>query len=236
MADFSKLIQISTPLKYPILIVDDEDSGRQSLKILLEKVFRAYIQKIDFAKSFAQAREMILEKEYQLIFLDINLKGISAFDLLKFIPPQAKIIFVTAYSEFMLQALRSKAFDYLVKPVKEEELDACLQRILQEQAAGGEQHTIHIRAGGMTRLIEKKDILYIEGDGPYSSIILKTEVIKTARTLKSMMAELDEQFIRIHKSYVVNKKYIRAFNMDKLILNNDQCLPVSRTGYKNLSA
>lgn len=223
-------------MKYTILIVDDEDSGRQALKILLEKVFWAYIQEIEYAKSFELGKEKILNKSYDILFLDINLKGISAFDLLKFIPSGAKVVFVTAYSEFMLQALRNKAFDYLVKPVKEEELSNCLQRMIQEYAAGGAENTLQLRAGGMNRLIDKQDIVYIEGDGPYSSIHLKNEVVKTAKTLKSIIPLLGEHFVRIHKSYIVNKKYIRAFNMDKLVLYNEACLPVSRTGFKNLSA
>ena len=223
-------------MKYSILIVDDEDSGRQALKILLEKGFWAYTQEIEFARSFELAKEKILNKSFDILFLDINLKGISAFDLLQFIPSQSKIVFVTAYSEFMLQALRNKAFDYLVKPVKEEELNDCLHRIVQENAAGGADNILQIRSNGMTRVVHKDDIVYIEGDGPYCSLHLKKEMVKTAKTLKAILPELGEHFVRIHKSYVVNKKYIRAFNMDKLVLYNEACLPVSRTGFKNLSA
>ena len=109
-------------VKYKILIVDDEESGRKKLQILLQKLFWAYIENISLAKDYKSASEKLIKEKFDIVFLDINLNGKSSFDLIAQIPQQPKIIFVTAYSEFMLQALREKAFDYLVKPVKEDEL------------------------------------------------------------------------------------------------------------------
>src|ERR1017187_2402193 len=116
-------------MKYPILVVDDEASGRATLKILLERLFWAHTEFMDFSKSFDEAKSKFKTNQYDIVFLDVNLKGISAFDLLTFIPFATKVVFVTAYSEFMLKALRSKAFDYLVKPIKEEDLKDCLFRL-----------------------------------------------------------------------------------------------------------
>jgi two-component system LytT family response regulator len=222
-------------MKYRILIVDDEDSGRQTMRILLEKSFWPYIQSIDYSKSFDEAQNKIIKSEFDLVFLDINLKGISAFDLLRFIPSTTKVIFVTAYSEFMLKALRNKAFDYLVKPVKEEDLTACLERLRKESEQESEVKCIYVKVKGITNIVDIGDIIYIEGDGPYSIFHLKTETLKTAKTLKLITPEVNKSFVRIHKSYLVNKKYIKGFNMDKLILYNEKWLPVSRTGFKNLS-
>lgn len=222
-------------LKYKILIIDDELSGRMAMKILLDKIFWAYTEKLDFANTFEDAQLKFSSAIYDIIFLDINLKGVSAFDLLSSISGNAKVIFVTAYSEFMLKALRNKAFDYLMKPVKEIELAECLDRIKSETSIDNAKSSIQIKSQGVTRIIHLSEIIYIEGDGPYATLFLNNESIKTAKTIKSLILILNENFVRIHKSFLVNKNYIKGFNMDKLILHNKQCLPVSRTGYKNLS-
>lgn len=222
-------------MKYRILIVDDEDSGRQTMSILLEKTFWAYIQSVELSKSFHEAQDKMLKSSYDIVFLDINLKGISAFDLLRFVPSTTKVIFVTAYSEFMLQALRNQAFDYLVKPVKEDELDACLRRIIEQSIMETSSSILYIKSRGITKPVPFSDIIYVEGDGPYSTFFLKSGEVKTAKTIKSILPDLNQSFIRIHKSYVVNKIYIKGFNRETLILFNGKWLPVSRTGYKQLS-
>jgi len=221
-------------MKFNILIVDDEESGRVSLHILLEKFFISYTQAIKIAKSFNEAEELLKTQVFQVVFLDINLKGLSAFDLLSSIPPNTKVVFITAYSEFVFKALRSKAFDYLLKPIKEDELRNCLNRIRKEEY--NLNTTFHVKQHGKTRILNIRDILFIEGKGPYSKIHLKVEVIVTARTLKSVLLDLGDVFIRNHKTYAVNQLYIKSFNSNQLLLNNEQCLPVSRKGFKELSA
>ena len=221
-------------MKYSILIVDDESSGRTTLKILLEKHFWAHIDTMTFAKTFEEARVRILEFNFDLIFLDINLKGITAFELLPFIGNSTSVVFVTAYSEYMIQALRNKAFDYLVKPVKEEELKDCLLRFQKATQIDLKDEYIHIKQRGLTRILKTAEIIYVEGDGPYSTIHLKDDSCTTARTLKSLIPELGDNFVRIHKTYVVNRSYIKGFVNNKITLINDQTLPISRTGIKNI--
>jgi DNA-binding LytR/AlgR family response regulator len=219
---------------FNILIVDDEQSGRVSLHILLEKLFVSFTESIKIAKSFNEAELLLKDHVFQLVFLDINLKGFSAFDLLPNITPNTKVIFVTAYSEFVYKALRGKAFDYLLKPIKEEELRECLERIKKEEY--GLNAVIHVKQNGNSRILNIRDILFIEADGPYSKIHLKIEVIVIARTLKSVLEDLGDAFIRNHKTYAVNQLYIKSFNSNQLLLNNERCLPVSRKGFRELSA
>lgn len=221
-------------MKYNFLIVDDEDSGRQSLRVLLDKLFWAHFNPLDFANSIESARSCLEKKTYDIVFLDINLKGVSGFELLPYLPESTKVVFVTAYSEHVLQALRSKAFDYLIKPIKEQELSECIERFIKEHQRQDSNKSLVIKNKGLSRIINLSDIVYIEGDGPYITFHLQHDTIKVAKTLKVILLELNDSFIRIHKSYVVNRGYIKGFNTDKLILLNDTCLPVSRKGFKEL--
>lgn len=223
-------------MKYAIFLVDDEFSGRTALKILLDKVFYLHIESLTISKSFEEAQRLLQDHTYDILFLDINLKGQSAFDLLNLVPPTSKVIFVTAYSEFMLEALRKKAFDYLVKPVKEEDLRICLTRLLQDKEQLPAHGMLSFKNKGITTLIRQQDIIYVKGSGPYSEINTGDNCYVTARTLKRITTDLDSSFIRVHKSFLVNAKFIKGFNRDKLILTNNECLPISRTGSKNLSS
>ena len=223
-------------MKFNIHVVDDKDSGRVKLTILLEKEFWAHIETITYSKTFEEAKEKLQFNQFDIVFLDVNIKGLSAFDLITFIPPATRVVFVTAYHEFMLQALRCKAFDYLVKPIKEDDLKECLLRLQKELNLSSASQFLHIKHRGLTRIIKHSDILYIQGDGPYCTLFLKEDNCTTARTLKSILPEIGDGFARIHKTYIVNRKYIKGYNKNKLILQNNQCLPVSRTGLKILSA
>lgn len=223
------------PKKYKILIIDDEQSGRKALQLLLEKEFWPYTEKINIAESFEDAKLKICETEYDLIFLDINLKGFSGFDLLQFVSTSVTLVFVTAYSQYTIQALRAKAFDYLIKPVNPKELRQCLERILQEKKQSPKVQCLVIRNRGLSKFINLSDILYIEGDGPYATIYCTDEPVKVSKTLKSILPELGDGFIRVHKSYIVNRDFVKGFKHDKVFLVNNKCLPVSRTGIKNLT-
>src|ERR1022692_1221960 len=112
-----------------------------------------------FSKSFDEAKSNLQTNQYDIVFLDVNLKGISAFDLLTFIPIATKVVFVTAYSEFMLRALRSKAFDYLVKPIKEEDLKECLFRLQVALTSENGNLSLHIKQRGLTKILRYSEII-----------------------------------------------------------------------------
>lgn len=226
---------MSPTLKIRLLIADDEYSGRYTLDLLLRKQLseRKDIH-VDMVSTLEEVSARLTDHFYDLIFLDINFKGISAFEIVDQIPRASKLVFVTAYGEHVIRAIRKNAFDYLMKPVKQEELSLCLSRFFETRNDPAQSDLIQIREKGYTRWLKLGEITHIKGHGPYAQIFMDTEQLTIARTLKSLIPELGEDFIRIHKSFLVNRKFIKAFQRDQLILTNQICLPVSRNGMKNL--
>lgn len=219
-----------------ILISDDEYSGRVTMEILLKKLMYNRSFHYEVASSLDETKEMLKKHQYDLIFLDINFKGVSSFSIIDEIPKETKLVFVTAYSEHAIDAIRSSAFDYLMKPLKETELSACLNRYFSLINPPGSSATIPVREKGFTRLYKISDITHVKGNGPYSTLFTKQEQITTARTLKSLIPDLGQNFVRIHKSYLVNRNFIKGFQKDQIFLIHNICLPISRTGLKNLSS
>ena len=221
-------------MRIKTLIADDEYSGRCTLELLLKGLIPdAKSLQIHLATTLEETSALIDQHHFDLIFLDINFKGVSSFEILKNIPKETKIIFVTAYSEHAIEAIRKNAFDYILKPVKEQELANCLDRFFTLQQSLPPFNHLQIREKGFTKWVKTSEISHIRGQGPYS-VIFSSEQITVAKTLKTLMIELGDDFVRIHKSFLVNKKFVKAFQRNQLILTNLTCLPISRTGLKNL--
>jgi len=223
-------------MKINALIVDDEYSGRITLQILLQKEFSHLFDKIILASSLEEAIQKNTSETFHLCFLDIELNNDSGFSLLSHLSKATTVIFVTAYSEHAIKALREKAYDYLLKPVNPPELKSAISRYEKEMMAVDLQKYIFIKEQGYTVPVAFNEIEYLKANGPYSKVCLvnRTEYV-LAKTLKTMSKCLNSDFIRIHKSYIVNKKMIQNFKKDRLITTTQICLPVSRVGARVLS-
>jgi two-component system LytT family response regulator len=224
-------------MKIKALIVDDEHSGRSSMKILLNKHYYYLFEAIETADSIKEAIRMVKGTVYNICFLDIQLVNHSGFELLPYFSPDTKVVFVTAYSEFAIRAIKEQAFDYLLKPLNPSELKTCIFRYEKEYLNNSNSiNYLFIKEQGETIPIPLVDIEYLEADGAYSIIFLtKGKSYTTSKTLKTITTSLSEDFIRIHKSYIVNKAMIKSYKKDSLTTIHNKCLPVSRVGAKELS-
>lgn len=224
-------------MKLKALIVDDEHSGRAALKILLVKNHYYLFADITTVNSLEDAISMISNSQFHICFLDVQLNNKSGFDLLSHLSPLTTVIFVTAYSEYAINALREKAFDYLLKPINPLELKKCMNRyeqdfLLEEDS----KRYLTIKINGATTPLRKDEIQYIQADGAYAKIVMDDKrEYTTAKTLKVILCLLDLDFVRIHKSYAVNRAMIKSFRKELLTTKQNACLPVSRVGAKELS-
>jgi two-component system LytT family response regulator len=219
------------------LIIDDEKPARRALRGLLEKD-RA-LEVVGEAADGEQALEQIGRLRPQLIFLDVQMPMLTGLELLDRLPPAGRpeIIFVTAHDHHALAAFNVHAVDYLVKPFTDSRFAAAVERAKQRlrdghlnsteetlrallahlQAAGrppppaNEHARLVVKADGQLHFLNQSDIRWVEGQGDFVKLHLKDRGRLLVRmTMNKVDAALDPgQFVRIHKSTIVNLAGVR---------------------------
>lgn len=228
------------------LILDDIRISREGLAALLNKID----PDIEIAASVAtteEAKQVFDEMSIDVAFLDIQLQAGTSFDLVDEIPFETKVVFITAYDEHAISAIRKGAFDYLLKPINSSDLRNCIQRIrdvdsqMVESGYAGSAKNDDPRVNsdliGITGLdsiifLKIENIVYLKADGKYTMIQTTTEHITSSKNLKVFETMLPEsKFMRVHHSFLLNLKYIKKFQKEynTLVLENGAQIPVSKS-------
>lgn len=204
------------------LIIDDEAPARADLRAMLAA--HPEIQVVGEAATVKTARALLANTPCELVFLDIALLGGSGFDLVPFVPPGARIIFVTAHNEHALRAFEVNALDYLLKPVKTERLAAALARLAHPAPSTTETATpllrhddiVHLFSAGQARFAPVTDLCLIEAQENYSLVHLADRTsFLVRRTLKTWEEILPAaQFLRVHRTGIVNLARITGYRRD----------------------
>jgi len=245
-------------MKIRTLIVDDEYPARQELRYLLGEI--PEIEVVGEAATASEALALIRAVDYSLLFLDIEMPGLSGLELAKEInalPRPPYIVFVTAYDEYALKAFEVNAVDYLLKPIEAKRLKKAIDKVkklIQENGLnrgeekiapmreGGKLDRIPAEKGGKTVLIGEQDIIFAFTEQDY--VYLKTFQDKyfTRFTLKELEARLNPTvFFRCHRCFIVNLQKVREivpfFNGTYTLVVDDKDkseVPVSRAQAKKL--
>ena len=241
--------------KIRTVIVDDEDLARQMLHEFLSAHNEIEIV-AECANGF-EAVKAVTELKPDLLFLDIQMPKLDGFEVLELIGTELAIVFVTAYDEYALRAFDIHAVDYLLKPFGAERFETALQRV--KQRLGGKLPTlaelssaarpparyaerIVVRDGTRVHIIPVAKLDYAEAQDDYVALCTEGKTHLKQQTISSLETVLDPtQFIRIHRSYVVNLERvtkIEPYSKDNhvVVLTNGAQLPVSRSGYARLRA
>lgn len=230
-------------MKLKALIVDDEYPARQELRYALDGFDNVEI--VGEATNAQEALALIKALDYHVLFLDISMPGISGLDLgaaIQELPNKPRIIFVTAYDQYAVQAFEVNAIDYVLKPVEPGRLKKAIEKVIksyQETAAGGEAEAgkngkgqrgkimpdpTHIKIDripaekyGKTVLVAESDIFYAFTEQDYIYVKTYDDKLLTRFTLKELEARLDpSMFFRTHRCYLVNlhkvKEIVPFFN------------------------
>lgn len=218
------------------LIVDDEPPAIRLLETYISKV--SFLECVETTTNPLEALAIIDRDNIDLIFLDIQMPELTGIQLSKLIHKNTKIIFTTAYPQFALESYDLNAVDYLLKPF---EFERFYQAVLKVKSKEKAQKTsqddtfIFIKTDGKHNFekVYIKDICYIEGLKNYVAIHLKSKQIITYNTLKHIEAYLPENdFVKIHKSYIVSLFHIDKTDALSVYIKND-CLPIGDT-YKQV--
>ena len=192
------------------LIIDDEMPARAALRGLLQP--HPEIVLVGEAGSILQARARLAQSDYDLVFLDVQLRGGSGFDLLPDIRPGAHIIFVTAFDQHAVRAFEVNALDYLIKPVRPERMTEALGRLAGRSPASplpglSQGDLVHLKIGsGTTRFVALADIAVIEAEENYSKVLLGDGTrLLVRRTMKEWEETLPaSHFARVHRGTIIN--------------------------------
>lgn len=217
-----------------ILIVENEEKQRVVLQSLIgfTKYKDANVKSVDGVKS---ANEIVKAFQPDIVLLDIELNDGDGFDFLAANERKFEVIFVTGKEEYALKALKNKAADYLLKPIDPFELEEALEKCNSGTLPVERKKEVNYITLNTSNNIYKvfwEDVLYCESEGNYTTVITNNQKkIVASKTLKDIEQLLPvENFIRVHRSFLVNKKHIFEFNKIKneIILNDGVSIPVSK--------
>jgi DNA-binding LytR/AlgR family response regulator len=201
------------------IIVDDESTLITYLTNKLNKLWPE-LEILGSAVNGRQGIALAAEVQPDIIFLDIQMPGLSGLQVAQALAAEIKIVFVTAFDEFAVDAFERAAVDYLLKPVSEERLQQCIDRLKQSQSqdhqallsllkdiSPAKQEYLHwIRTGvdDTTSLVSVDDVVYFQADQKYTSVITADREYVVRRSIKELEAQLDPaQFWRIHRGTIV---------------------------------
>lgn len=238
--------QLDKYLLMRTLIIDDEQECRRATRLIAEK-YCPNLQIVGEANSVTTSLKAIDELQPELVLLDIQMQDGTGFDLIKHyetIP--FKIIFITSFDQYALQAFQLSALDYLLKPIEPELLIKAVHKAITVDVSHTIKQQVEIQLASLQakqrialptleglEIFNLDDIMYCESDSNYTMFYLKNNSkFMVSRTIKEYEDILPEkQFVRIHKSYIINllfvTKYIKGDGGD-IVLSNGVCLPIAR--------
>ena len=211
------------------IIVDDEPLAREAMKLLIEEA--ECLQLVGSFNSAATASDF-MEHVVDLVFLDIQMPGITGIEFARTISKRTLVIFTTAYTEYALDSYEVDAIDYLIKPVEAERFQKAIEKaqsyhslLLQEEKEAIETiaaaEYFFVKAERRYFKVNFSDILFVEGLKDYVILQLGEQRIITRMSLKAVFDLLPkESFLRVNKSYIVNTAHINSFDNNDIFIKS----------------
>jgi DNA-binding LytR/AlgR family response regulator len=217
--------------------VEDETLAQQVLQSHLRNITQ--LELVGICNNAMEAKEVLARKEVDLIFLDIQLPGMTGLKFLRSFPNSPLVILTTAYAEYALESYEFNVIDYLLKPISLERFTRAINKISDGRlltSAAKEQISsydhIFIRSGSKFFKVNFPEILYIQSMRDYLKVFTKEHKLITHQTMNDMEKILPpKQFIRVHKSFIVAVEHIKVIYGNTIEVN-DTIVPIGLS-YKN---
>ena len=249
--------------KINVLLVDDEEEACANLQHVLHEYVDSTINIVGRAHNTTAAEQLILKSKPDALFLDIEMPNENAFAFLERISPvNFEVIFVTAYDEYAIRAFKLNAVDYILKPLSIPELARAVERLkerlefkslvreknrsytdLSKQVTNKlKSQKITLKDNNNFIVVDFKDIYFVEAQGSYARVLFGVDNAVKEIVLSNSLSDYEElmpdnQFYRIHKSYLINCAHITRILKDdtsQIVIKNQYTLPISRRRFQPL--
>lgn len=229
--------------KYTCIIIDDDEIDRLTAVSYAKK-----FPVLDIVGVFESAEDAVpfLEKEkIDILFLDIDMPGLNGIEFRKQALDVPVCVFITAHPEHAVESFQIETLDFIVKPLKldrftqtvnriEEFMEIKLKASLFEASIGGD--TIYIKEGHEQTKVKLHEILYLEALKDYTLVVTDKKRHCVLSSIGNLLKEDHFQsFVRIHRSFAVQKQYVQKINSSEIILNNNAVIPIGRSYKENLN-
>lgn len=224
------------------IAIDDEPLALRQISAYIAKI--PYLELAATFNNAIEAQQRLASERVDLIFVDINMPDLNGVDFVRALTNRPMVVFTTAYSEYAIDGFKLDAVDYLLKPfsfadfsraaAKANSLYELRQGRLPAQPDSDSEATpkdreyISVKADYKVSLVRIADIVHIESEGEYVRMHLcDGSTITTLFRLKNMEAALpSEQFMRVHRSYIVNLRVIRSYVRGRIFLSDTEYVPI----------
>ena len=242
-------------MKVRALIADDEPLARAGLRTMLGEL--EWVTCVGETANGPETVEAVNRLRLELLFLDVQMPGLSGIEVLQRVEYQPFVIFTTAFAQHAVTAFALGALDYLLKPFGRDRFNAAMERVrtsvgepagilpqdrLSEALRNGPMSRIFVRSGRAIIPVPVASVLYFEADGDYVTVTTGESRYLVHLSLNRLEARLDgTRFVRIHRTHIVNLEHVVAFRPQgkgQLVaeLSNGVRLPVSRSRAADLRA
>lgn len=208
---------------YNTFIIDDEPDAGNLLKSLLQAYPSIHVTKV--FNSASEALDAIIMEQPPVVFCDIEMPELSGMELLERVnkcAPQCKVIFVTGYKDYAIDAIRNSAFDYICKPVNRKDLQEVVHKLMATKAvqmpiSKEESQRILIKTIEGHHYVANNEVLYLEADSNYTYLVMQNgnKILSSINLGKVHEMFPKGKFVRISRKHIINKSYLSFMNFCK---------------------
>ncbi len=222
------------------LAIDDEPLALQQIAAYIGKV--PFLELAAQCQSALEAHQFLQNDTVDVIFCDINMPDLNGMDFIKALVAPPLVVFTTAYAEYAVEGFKVNAVDYLLKPFGLQDFMRAANRVRERLegttasapasstpvASDSDTDTIFLKTDYRIVKVAISDIRYVEAMSEYLKVWMEgdTKPIITLLSMKKMEERLPQNFMRIHRSYIINLTKIQEVNKNRVIMDRDTYLPI----------
>ena len=227
-------------MKLKIAICDDEANQIEYLSDVVTTWAKKNRHAVEI-KPYSAAKSLLFdyceEKDFDILLLDIEMPGMSGVELAKAVRKEnatVQIVFITGYYEYFSDGFDVSALHYLIKPADERKLMPVLDRAVSNLTY--RQRSVLLTSPEGDRKVSLADIEYVESENVHVAVHTVSGVYRSRISLAKFAEQLDETFIKVHRSYIVNLKYVKKITRTDITMVSGDLVPISRGMYAEVHA